>query len=277
MLAVFGPVTEDAGDMIGARQKASSRARRRSVNLQKRILKSQTFLSGFGSVLAGYIRLVHGTGKVVREPGDIGEIARRYHPAILAMWHGQFLLLPMMNEPGIPIQAMVSRHRDAELIAHALKRFDMDLIRGAGAGTRKTDRGGTRALRSAVEALRDNISVAMTADVPPGPARIAGIGIAMIASFSGRPIVPIATATRRYLAVNAWDRFTINLPFSKLAKVIGDPIWVSENAGEAELETARQRVEDELDRITARAYELADADPRRADPRIAWAERKASV
>ncbi len=51
--------------------------------------------------------------------------------------------------------------------------------------------------------------MAMTADIPPGPARTAGIGIVMIARISGRPILPAAIATQRYLAVNAWDRFTI--------------------------------------------------------------------
>jgi len=241
--------------------------------LLQRIQNSPAFLKGFGGLLAGYIHLVHRTSAIVREPADLVAVAHRYHPGILAMWHGQFLMLPMINEAKIPVSAMVSRHQDAEFISHALTRFDMGLIRGAGAGSRKTDRGGARALRSAVEALRADTTVAMTADVPPGPARIAGIGIAMIARISGRPILPAAIATQRYLAVNAWDRFTFNLPFSKLAMVIGDPIWVPRNADGSEMEAARRAVEDGLNAVTAQAYELAEADPKRADSRVAWAER----
>jgi lysophospholipid acyltransferase (LPLAT)-like uncharacterized protein len=45
-------------------------------------------------------------------------------------------------------------------------------------------------------------------------------------SLSGRPIVPFAVATSRYRAINSWSRMTINLPFSKLGIVMGDPIFV---------------------------------------------------
>jgi 3-deoxy-D-manno-octulosonic-acid transferase len=64
----------------------------------------------------------------------------------------------------------------------------------------------------------------MTADIPPGPARNCGLGIVMIGSRSGRPIVPFAVATSRYRAVKSWDRMTINLPFSKLGIAMGDAI-----------------------------------------------------
>ena len=67
----------------------------------------------------------------------------------------------------------------------------------------------------------------MTADVPPGPARKCGLGIVTIGSLSGRPIVPFAVATSRYRVINSWSRMTINLPFSKLGIVMGDPIFVS--------------------------------------------------
>ncbi len=128
------------------------------------------------------------------------------------------------------------------------------------------DRGGAYALRQAVRALKDGYSLVMTADVPPGPARRAGIGIVMIARLSGRPIVPCAAATSRFRALNTWSRMTINLPGSKLAYVAGDPIWVPHDAGEAELEFARVQVERALNAATARAYEIVGADLKRVTP-----------
>ena len=102
----------------------------------------------------------------------------------------------------------------------------------------------------------------MTADVAPGPARKAGNGIVMLAKLSGRPIVPCAMATSRYVTLNNWSAFTINLPFSRLGIVVGDPIWVPEDADSAALEAARIAVERGLNQATARAYELAGAtDP----------------
>ena len=109
---------------------------------------------------------------------------------------------------------MISRHDDSEALARVLRYFGLGLIRGAGAGTRRRDRGGAEAAHGAVASLREDFSIAMTADIPPGPARNCGLGIVIIGSRSGRPIVPFAVATSRYRAVNSWDRMTINLPSS---------------------------------------------------------------
>ena len=125
--------------------------------------------------------------------------------------------------PDVKVAAMVARHGDAELIGAAMAHFGVELIRGAGAGGRRKDRGGAHALRQAVRTLHDGATVVMTADVPPGPARRPGIGIVTLARLSGRPIVPVASATSRFLALDTWSRMTINLPFSKLAYVAGDP------------------------------------------------------
>ena len=123
------------------------------------------------------------------------------HPLIVATWHGQFMMTSGFRpSPETKVAAMVARHGDAELIGAAMAKFGVELIRGAGAGGRKKDRGGAYALRQAVRYLKDGYSLVMTADVPPGPARRAGIGIVMIARMSGRPIVPCAAATSRFRA-----------------------------------------------------------------------------
>jgi 3-deoxy-D-manno-octulosonic-acid transferase len=115
---------------------------------------------------------------------------------IIALWHGQFLLLPGIYPKDIPGRAMIARHDDAEALARVLRRFGLGLIRGAGAGARRRDRGGAEAAHGAVASLRENLSIAMTADVPPGPARKCGIGVVTVAALSGRPIVPFASRAR---------------------------------------------------------------------------------
>ena len=176
------------------------------------------------------------------------------------MWHGQFLLLPHIKPKTMPVSDMVAKHSDGEMIARTLVRFDMGLIRGAGAGEKGKDRGGAGALRAAVKALRQNITVAMTTDIPPGPARIAGMGIVTLARMSGRPIVPAAVATGRFFTLPTWSRLTINLPFTKLAMVVGDPIYVPRDADEETLEALRQKVEAGMNATTERAYKLAGSD-----------------
>ena len=195
--------------------------------MAKRSFSSESVVA-FGSALAAsYIRLVYDTSEVRRDPPDTDAKLFAQHPQIFAMWHGQFGMLPKIK-PDRPadVAAMVARHGDAELMAGVLSRFGMRLIRGAGAGARRRNRGGAAALREALRALAQGTTVAMTADVPPGPARRAGNGIVMLAKLSGRPIVPCAMATSRFIALKRWSAFTINLPFSTLGIVVGDPVWV---------------------------------------------------
>jgi 3-deoxy-D-manno-octulosonic-acid transferase len=220
-----------------------------------------------GRALASMISLVKRTSRAVYEPENALVRLAGDHPCIVAVWHGQFMMSSGFRpSPETKVAAMVARHGDAELIGAAMARFGVELIRGAGAGGRRKDRGGAYALRQAVRYLKDGYSIVMTADVPPGPARRAGMGIVMMARLSGRPIVPCAAATSRFKSLNTWSRMTINLPGSKLAYVAGDQIWVPPDAGETELEVARAQLERALNAATARAYAIAGADLARATP-----------
>lgn len=219
-----------------------------------------------GRNLGRLIARVRRTSEFIAEPPEINALLSGQHPAIMAFWHGQFMMLPAVHTGGERLSAMVARHGDAELIGSALEQFGVELIRGAGAGSRQKDRGGAQALRLSVRALAGGSSLAMTADVPPGPARVAGLGIITIARMSGRPIVPLAAATSRYRALPTWSRMTINLPWSRLAYVAGAPITVPRDADEALIEAKRLELQQALNDVTARAYALAGADPARATP-----------
>ena len=217
-------------------------------------------------VLANYIKLVINTSTIVADPPDYIDRARELHPSIIALWHGQFFLLPGLYPRDIPARAIVARNDDAEALARVLRRFGLQLVRGAGAAGRPGDRGGAEAAHGLIASLRESYSVVLTGDVPPGPARKCGPGIIMISSRSGRPIVPFAAATSRYRSVNSWSRMTINLPFSRLGIVMGDPIYVPREAGAPEFESYQKIVEAALDDVTAKAYALAGADMTRATP-----------
>jgi len=217
-------------------------------------------------IVVNYIKLVVKTSTIVADPPDYVERAKGLHPLIIALWHGQFFLLPGIYPQEIPGRAIVAKHDDAEALRRILKHFGLGLVRGAGAAGRKRDRGGAEAAHGLIASLREGFSIALTGDIPPGPARKCGLGIVLISSRSGRPIVPFAVATSRYRSVNSWSRMTINLPFSKLGIVMGDPIHVPREAGPAELEVYRKCVEEALNDVTAKAYRLAGADMTRATP-----------
>ena len=223
----------------------------------KRLMRSEAFLSGSSRAAAAYLRLVRRRATILRDPPDIEARLERQSPCIIAMWHGQFLMIPAVAPQSIPWRCMVATHDDGELISRTLARFNLGLIRGAGAGARRKDRGGARALRAGLDALKEGASVCLTADIPPGPARKAGAGIVALARLSGRPIVPIAVATSRFGTLNTWSRFTFNLPSSRLGIALGQAVSVDRDASPEAVEAARRAVEDNLNAATKRAYELA--------------------
>ncbi len=219
-----------------------------------------------GWLAARYIALVRDTSKVTRMPDDMDRRIDELAPAIFTTWHGQFLMSATMKPAHQPAKMMIARHGDAEVIAQAVRHFDIELIRGAGAAGRRKDRGGATAFRAALSSLRDGVNVAMTADVPPGPARKAGTGVVALASASGRPIIPMGFATQRNIVVHSWSRFTLNLPFSKFAMVMGDPLHVPEHADEKQLEASRSDLERRVNAVTRRAYALVGGSPHLAEP-----------
>jgi lysophospholipid acyltransferase (LPLAT)-like uncharacterized protein len=227
-------------------------------SFKKAILGSSAFQEACGAAAASYLRLVWRTSQVTLEPATIYESVRL--PAIFAMWHGQHFMAPFIkrNDPRHRNKVLISRHRDGEINARAAQRLNVGVIRGSGAHNRDSLRkGGAAAFVKMLAALKDGYNVAMTADVPK-VARVAGLGVVKLARHSGRPIYVVAIASSRRIELDNWDHSAVNLPFSRLAFVAGEPIEVRPEADEPELEAARQLVDRELNRVTRRAYEIVD-------------------
>jgi lysophospholipid acyltransferase (LPLAT)-like uncharacterized protein len=179
-------------------------------------------------------------------------------PVIVAMWHGQHFLAPFIRRTGDRAKVLVSRHRDGEINAIAAERLGVGAIRGSGHhGSGFVGKGGVNAFREMLSALEAGYNVALTADIPK-VSRVAGLGIVKLASASGRPIYPIAIATHWRVALDNWDRTTINIPFGRGGGVAAEPLRVPPNADDAALEQARRALEIALDAATARAYAIAD-------------------
>ena len=223
--------------------------------LLRNVLRSSWVQQAVGFLAAEYLRLVWLTNKFSFDPPGVYEIVEPEQPVILAFWHGQHFLTPFIKtKESHRGKVLISRHRDGEFNAIAAERLGIETIRGSGDhGSAFHRKGGVGAFKEMVRALADGYNVASTADVPKR-SRVAGLGIIMLARESGRPIVPFAMATSRFIRLNNWDRTTINLPFGRGALVGIEGIFVPPDADAETMEKLRVQLETVLNEATRRAY-----------------------
>jgi lysophospholipid acyltransferase (LPLAT)-like uncharacterized protein len=219
------------------------------------LLRSQWVQRALGVLAAEYLRLVWATNRFSYDPGDVYEKVEPMMPAIFVFWHGQHFMTPFIkNKESYRAKVLISRHRDGEFNAIAAERLGIGTIRGSGDHSGAFHRkGGVGAFREMVQALEEGWNVATTADVPKR-ARVAGLGVIMLARESGRPILPLAMVTSRFVRLKNWDSSTINLPFGRGAVVGIDSVFVPPDADAETMERLRQQVETILNEATRRAY-----------------------
>lgn len=228
----------------------------------KRLFRSRPVQVALGRVFAGYLALVRRTSRVAILPADGYDVAESAMPVIVAMWHGQHLMTPLIKRPQDKVSVLISRHGDGELNAIAAAALGFGLIRGSGAqrADQIRKRGGVKALRAMITALEAGESIALTADVPK-ISRVCGQGIVVLAETSGRPIIPIAVCCRPRIDFSSWDAASLGLPFGRAAIVIGTPIVVPRGDA-SRREAARQAVEAALDAAHEQGYRyLGAVDP----------------
>jgi lysophospholipid acyltransferase (LPLAT)-like uncharacterized protein len=223
--------------------------------LIRNVLRSRWVQRAVGFLAAEYLRLVWLTTKFTIEPSDVYERAEPHQPLIFAFWHGQHFLTPFIKtKESHRGKVLISRHRDGEFQAVAAERLGIETIRGSGDhGSAFNRKGGVGAFREMVRALEEGYNVASTADVPKR-SRVAGLGIIMLARESGRPILPFAMVTSRFIRLKNWDRTTINLPFGRGAVVGIDAVIVPPDADAETMEKLRLQVETYLNEATRLAY-----------------------
>jgi Uncharacterized protein conserved in bacteria len=223
----------------------------------KAILRSEVFQRAASFILGGLASLTYKLNRDVAQSTDAHEMLDGEWPVIFAMWHGQQLLIPYAAPRDQRFVSLVSRSADAEINARVILRAGHDVIRGSGGRVREqaSSKGGVSAMIAMRDALRAGTNVVMVADISKGAPRQAGEGVVRLAKISGRPVVPMAIATsNRYVIARSWDKTTINLPFGRRCLKLGGPVYVSPDAGEAELQQARAEVTRELNRITEEAH-----------------------
>ncbi len=184
-------------------------------------------------------------GRVLREYFDQGK------PLVGVSWHRGGIFAAFYFGRYHPA-FMVSRSQDGELAARYARLVGAVPVRGSSSS------GGATALKELERALREECAVAATvADGPQGPPYVAKAGLAVLASRTGLPLVPVMWSTdRAWVFKNAWDKQMIPKPFARVKMAFGDPIEVERDLPPEKIEELRRLMESRLNQLTEMVDEL---------------------
>jgi len=156
-----------------------------------------------------------------------------------AFWHAHLMMMPMIWQSSMPMNMLISDHRDGRLISRIIGYLGIRTV----VGSSSRQNGATAALKMLVRVLKAGEAVAITPDGPRGPRMHVAPGVVMAAKLAGVDIVPVAISARRRKILSSWDRFMIALPFSEGIILIGDGIAVPSTLDAEGLEGKRQELE----------------------------------
>ena len=206
-----------------------------------RVLRAVPWLAaGLMRCLSRLLRTVH-VGRVYPE-----RCWARGERIIVAFWHGRLLMMPFVY-PGKPGAILISQHRDGEYIGRIATRLGFEVIRGS------ATRGGMRALKQIIRAIKGRLNLVITPDGPQGPRAKVKSGIIEMARLTGAPVVPVSFSTSRRRFLKSWDAFLVPVPFSRAVYIWGEPIYVPRTATKDEVAKHQEALEERLNLLTIKA------------------------
>lgn len=172
-------------------------------------------------------------------------------PVVLLVWHGRIFLVPFFFRRR-KIMPLISPSDDGEIVARIMAGWGYKILRGSGSHVI------AKAWSEMVKELRQGGEVIIVPDGPKGPNRKMKLGALRLAQQTGAFLMPFSFSTSKKKFLSSWDSFLMFYPFRRVVAVYGEPITVSPDLNQAELEEKRERIEKiliELDNYADRYFE----------------------
>ena len=207
------------------------------------------------------MRFVEATSRVdLRELRRVLDAPRTDERIALALLHQDIVAMPWFCRDR-RIKALAQKGDAGEIISAALAHIGCLTARGGSSSSSKR--------RSPVldDMVRDALEstggiTAFTPDGSSGPAGVVRAGVAYFAVRAQATVYCIKMSASRAFHLPTWDRTLIPLPFGELRVLVSaampPPAPV---AAVTDVERHRRKIEDELHRLHAYAYDLIGAEP----------------
>ena len=179
---------------------------------------------------------------------DLAEEVRQGRGVLLVAWHGRLACIARVWDTGWgPLTTLTSQQYPGRLSGQVSRRFGLDTC---AMHDRRPNLPLTRALAREVRAGR---SLAIAADGPLGPARVAKPAVLDWARLTGAPIWLVGYSLTRFRQIDSWDRLILPRPGGR-----GCLIWrrwgtLARTTPAEALEAARHRLGADLDAVTDEA------------------------
>jgi lysophospholipid acyltransferase (LPLAT)-like uncharacterized protein len=212
----------------------------------KKKLKKQIKYSIATKILKVYSAFLEKTAnRTVIGQQIIDQFIMSEKPCLLCFWHQHIMMTVLYlldwQRQGLKSGFLISPSGDGSLAARLFVRDGVTLISGSSGRT------GSQTMRKLMLALkRDKLSLAITPDGPRGPLYDFKPGPLMLASMTGAPIVPVATACSNYWQLKSWDRFIMPKWFSNITAVVGEPVYIEPDLPLRALRPKCQQLHDAL-------------------------------
>ncbi len=174
------------------------------------------------------------------------ELRKQGKAVIFLVWHSRIFIVPYFFRKR-EIMPLISPSEDGELPARIMSRWGYRNIRGS------SSHAIIRVWNQMKNELRNGGEVIIVPDGPRGPNRKMKLGGMKLARETGAVLVPFTFSASRKKFLKSWDKFSIFYPFSRVVAVYGPPIEVDPALKDDDLETERQRIEDQLIELDEKA------------------------
>ncbi|MHC2067026.1 lysophospholipid acyltransferase family protein [Bremerella sp. T1] len=170
---------------------------------------------------------------------------------IYIFWH-EYISIPFCLRGHCNISMLLSRHRDAEWLAHAANLMGFGTVRGS------SNWGSIAALKELIRVSRRQ-HLAITPDGPRGPRREMAQGPIYLASKLQMPIIPMGFGMDRPIRFGTWDKFALPRPFTRARMIMGEAIHIPKKVTKEDVEFHRLDVQRVLNHLTVAAEKWAES------------------
>ncbi len=212
----------------------------------KKITKSHLAAEIISFAAYWYIHLLAVTTKwEIRNINNFYDNLEKYGSVIFIAWHGRMPMIPYFWDKRKVLKALVSPHRDGQMIVGLLRRFGIGNISGS------SNEHANSAAVSLLRELQSGTTIAIIPDGPRGPSMTMSQSPVYYAQKTGKPIIGVTySIANSKIIEKSWDRMLFPKPFNKGICAVTRPFFVPHDASKEQLEVYRRQIEDELNNLT---------------------------